>query len=316
MTVKRNILRTFLLIFCGLVSIILLFSVKRDIPVGMLKQKYGLFPSEFMAVEGMDIHYRDEGWREDTLPLVLLHGTSSSLHTYDGWVRLLAGKRRTIRLDLPGFGLTGPFPDKNYSIQHYTDVLNSFLKQLNIDRFVLAGNSLGGEIAWNYAINYPGKAAGLVLIDAAGLEFTSSHPPLAFRIARIPVLKHALTYITPRAVARKSVKEVYADPLKVDEELVSRYFDLTLRAGNRQAMVDRLNWPQDHTNIKQIPSIKVPVLIIWGKEDKLIPEKCGVEFSEMLPRDTLVVLGSCGHVPMEECPEKTMEVLNGFLEKL
>lgn len=294
---------------------LIIFSFHADIPVEELKKKYGGPPSEYVAVSGMEVHYRDEGLAEDTLPLVLLHGTSSSLHTWDGWVDGLKDNHRVIRLDLPGFGLTGPFPDGNYGMAHYVSFLHSFLEKLGVRRCIIAGNSLGGQIAWSFVAEYPHLATKLVLIDAAGIKNESYQPPLAFRVARIPVVKHSLAWLTPRPLARKSVEDVYAIPARVDDKLVDRYFELTLREGNRKAMIDRLNWPEDLATPEQLSRLSQPVLILWGRQDRLFPEACGRTFSDLLPHDTLVVLDGCGHVPMEECPEQSLQVLKSFLGK-
>ncbi len=128
---------------------IILFFGHRDIPLNELKAKYTNAASSFIAVNGMDVHFRDEGDQADTIPIVLIHGTASSLHTFDTWADSLKQSNRVIRMDLPAYGLTGPFPDRNYSMTHYTAFLKDFLTALKIEQCVLAGNSLGGQIAWN-----------------------------------------------------------------------------------------------------------------------------------------------------------------------
>lgn len=87
-----------------------------DRPVDSLKARWAPAPSQFITVQGMQVHLRDEGPKDDPEPIVLLHGTSASLHTWDGWVDALKGQRRVIRIDLPGFGLTGPAPDNDYRL--------------------------------------------------------------------------------------------------------------------------------------------------------------------------------------------------------
>jgi pimeloyl-ACP methyl ester carboxylesterase len=95
----------------------------------------------------MRVHVRDEGPREDPRPIVLLHGTSSSLHTWNGWAQALRSERRVIRFDLPGFGLTGPAPDGDYAIDHYVAFMRQMLDHYGIEHCVLVGNSFGGWIA-------------------------------------------------------------------------------------------------------------------------------------------------------------------------
>jgi pimeloyl-ACP methyl ester carboxylesterase len=97
----------------------------------------------------MDVHYRDEGDQMIVFPSYSIHGTAASLHTYDAWTSTLKATNRVIRMDLPAYGLTGPFPDRNYSIQHYTE-FKKLLDELKVKQCILVGNSLGGEIAWNY----------------------------------------------------------------------------------------------------------------------------------------------------------------------
>lgn len=134
---------------------IIIFFGHRDIPLNELKLKYANKDSSFMSVNGMDVHFRDEGNQSDSIPIVLIHGTGASLHTFDVWADSLKQSKRVIRMDLPAYGLTGPFPDGNYSMTHYTAFLKDFLSALGIEHCVLAGNSLGGEIAWNFTLEQP-----------------------------------------------------------------------------------------------------------------------------------------------------------------
>src|SRR5690606_28609769 len=126
----------------------------------------------FLWIDGMQVHVRDEGPRDDRRPIVLIHGTSASLHTWDGWVAALAGQRRVIRFDLPGFGLTGPAPDNNYTVERYADFTVRVMNALAVSRAVVGGNSLGGEVAMETALRAPERVAGLVLVDSAGYPFT------------------------------------------------------------------------------------------------------------------------------------------------
>ncbi|MEM8548821.1 MAG: alpha/beta fold hydrolase, partial [Pseudomonadota bacterium] len=106
--------------------------------------------SRFVAVAGSDAHYRREGTPGAPV-LLLLHGTSSSLHTWDGWVSRLADDYDIVRVDLPGFGLTGPRADRDYTVSAYVAFLERFVARLGLTQFTIAGNSLGGNIAWRFA---------------------------------------------------------------------------------------------------------------------------------------------------------------------
>jgi pimeloyl-ACP methyl ester carboxylesterase len=286
----------------------------RDMPFDELKAKYAPAPSMFMAVDGMDVHFRDEGNQADSIPIVLIHGTGSSLHTFDDWADNLKEDYRVIRMDLPAYGLTGPFPDRNSSFDNYVVFIKDFLASLGIKKCRLAGNSLGGNIAWNFTLQYPEMVDKLILIDAAGYPASSKSIPIAFKIARIPVLNNMFTYISPRFIVEASVKNVYADKSKVTDTIIDRYFELSLREGNRQAFVDRLSFHDKvnaHLNIK---NIRQPTLVLWGAEDLLIPIEKANLFHEDLPNDTLVIIKNSGHIPMEESPIESLKPLRSFLK--
>lgn len=305
----------FVLIFVILVAtgVVLLFG-HRDIPLNKLKAKYTNPASSFISVNGMDVHFRDEGDPADSIPIVLIHGTASSLHTFDAWADSLKKSNRVVRMDLPAFGLTGPFPDRNYSMAHYTAFLKNFLTALKIEQCVLAGNSLGGEIAWNFTLEQPGMVTKLILIDAAGYPLHSKSVPIAFKMAQTPVVKNLFTYITPRFLVKTSIENVYFDKSKVTGAIIDRYFELTLRKGNRQAFVDRMNATPDTSATKNISNIQQPTLILWGGNDLLIPVENAYKFHADLPNDTLVILDNSGHVPMEESPVESLKPVLDFLK--
>jgi pimeloyl-ACP methyl ester carboxylesterase len=297
-----------------LVIIFILFG-HRDKSLAELKTTYAKAPSAFIRIDSMDVHYRDEGNAADSLPIVLLHGTGASLHTYDAWVAVLKNEKRIVRMDLPAFGLTGPFPYGNYSIENYINFLHHFLSAKGIAKCILAGNSLGGQIAYRFTIAHPQIVDKLILIDAAGYPLESKSVPIAFRMARIPILNKVIKYITPRFMVRASVENVYADKTKVTDTLVDRYFDLALRAGNRQALVDRMTFAYDTSTIPLIKNIQQRTLILWGEQDLLIPTKSAYRFHDDLPNDTLVILKNLGHVPMEEGAWESLEVVRIFLKE-
>lgn len=284
-----------------------------DRPVDSLKARWAPWPSRFVEIEGMAVHLRDEGPRTDATPIVLLHGTSASLHTWDGWVDALMGERRIIRIDLPGFGLTGPTPDGDYRLVRYSRFVGALLDELGLKQVVLAGNSFGGQVAWKFAADAPDRVARLVLVDAAGYPFKPESVPAAFRMARIPVLEPLMTYTLPRGVVESSVRNVYGDPDRVTPELVDRYYELALRAGNRGALVQRFRQTPGGEFAEQIPQLKVPTLILWGGRDRLIPLENGQRFASEIAGSKLVVFDALGHVPHEEDPAATVEAVKGFL---
>lgn len=283
-----------------------------DKPVEQLKARWAPVPSQFVKVMGMQVHLRDEGPRDDPVPIVLLHGTSSSLHTWDGWADALKGQRRVIRFDLPGFGLTGPHPDNNYAMDAYVRFVAAVLDRLGIQRVVLAGNSLGGQIAWATAYALPTRVDKLVLVDSAGYPVQSISVPLGFRLARTPGVRELMQYFLPRGVVRESVRNVYGDPAKVTPELVDRYVDMTLRAGNRAAVARRFEQSQS-ADVAHIQALKLPTLILWGGKDRLLPLENGRQFERAIAGSRLVVFDDLGHVPQEEDPVRSVAEVKSFL---
>lgn len=312
-------LRSFLFFLAALVvlaAVAVVATWAPDKPVEELKPRWAQPPSQFIAIDGMQVHLRDEGPRDDPLPIVLIHGTSASLHTWEGWAAALRRQRRVIRFDLPGFALTGPNRQNDYSAEAYVRFVTAVMDQLGVQRFVLAGNSLGGQVAWATAVALPQRVARLVLVDASGypLESASVPPslPLGFRIARMPVLRSLTQYTLPRSVVEKSVRNVYGDPSKVTPELVDLYMDMTLRAGNRQALGRRMD--QGYTGeVAGLKTLAVPTLILWGGQDRLVPLEFGQRFARDIAGSKLVVFDDLGHVPHEEDPGRTVAVVKAFL---
>jgi len=295
----------FVIVFCAL-------NYRPDIPVAELKAKYATAESRFMDLDGMAVHYLDEGSPADKTPIVLLHGMAASLLTWNGWTRALQAEHRVIRLDLPGYGLTGPNPARDYSINFYVRFLHDFLQKLDVNQVYLAGNSLGGKIAWEYALAYPGTVKKLVLVDAAG--YPLSHVKLlAVRLAKTPVLKNILLYITPRFLVEKSLQEVYADHSKVTDQLVEQYYDMVCRAGNRAAFADVAGTMEDSDYLK-INQIQTQTLILWGKADVLLPVENAYRFERDLPHNRMVIFTDLGHVPQEENPAESVKEVLAFLK--
>lgn len=284
-----------------------------DRPVEELQARWAPAPSQFIELMGMQVHLRDEGPRDDAEPLLLLHGTSASLHTWEGWVADLKRTRRVISVDLPGFGLTGPFPDGDYRIAHYTAFLDALLDRLQVPPVVVAGNSFGGQLAWELAVAKPARVSRLILVDAAGYPRQSSSVPIGFRLAQVPALAPLMARLLPRRMIESSVQNVYGDPTRVTDELVERYYQLTLRAGNRQALVQRFQQAPAGDSQALIRQVRQPTLILWGGRDGLIAPANAERFKADIAGSRLVIFEQLGHVPQEEDPALTLPVVQGFL---
>ncbi len=289
-----------------------------DRTVESLVARWAPPPSDFIDVRGQLVHLRDEGPRDDAEPLLLLHGTSASLHTWEGWVRELKTRRRVITLDLPGFGLTGPFdgayaPD-DYRGDTYARFVLDLLDVLQLRRVALGGNSLGGEVAWRVATLAPERVSRLLLVDPSGLPFTPQAVPLGFVAARLPLLSTLSEHLLPRELVAQSVASVYADPGRITVALVDRYFELTLRDGNRRALGLRLRQMGDGSDAPaRLATLRQPALILWGEQDRLIPPMTAQAFARQISGSRLVLLPGLGHVPQEEDPVRSLQPVLDFL---
>jgi pimeloyl-ACP methyl ester carboxylesterase len=311
---KKLKIKYFVYLFVISLIFVIRGGIYADISVEDLKNDYANEQSQFIEVNEMQVHFRDEG---EGFPIVLVHGTAASLHTWDAWTHELKKTNRVIRLDLPAFGITGPNKNADYSLEAYTTFLHSFLEKLQLKKFHIAGNSLGGNIAWNYTADYPENVEKLILVDASGLP-TNKQPPAIFKMAKTPLLKTLFLYVTPKILIKKNIEEVYADDSKITDELVDRYHKMALRVGNRKAFIDRAKTDfglDSIVNIKKLKSIQTPTLLIWGAQDLWIPLGNGIRMDRILVNSRLEILENSGHVPMEENPKESLEILKNFLFK-
>ncbi|MCX5850293.1 MAG: alpha/beta hydrolase [Deltaproteobacteria bacterium] len=282
------------------------------IPMDKLKAKYADVESKIIEIDGMNIHYKDEGQGP---VLILLHGVCASLHTWDGWTERLKGHYRVIRLDIPGFGLTGPAPDPSlYKIDEAVNLFEKIVNEMKLKKFYLAGNSLGGYIAWNYTLKNPNKVEKLILVDSVG--FPQPLPGL-LAFASNPVIRPFARHIMPRFMFDSAVKQVYGDKSKVTQELKDRYFELAMREGNKGSYVDVFTEMRKlckNENLSAgIKDLQPPTLIMWGTKDTWIPFKYFENWKKELPTAKFIQYEGAGHTPMEEIPDMTAHDADLFL---
>jgi pimeloyl-ACP methyl ester carboxylesterase len=338
-----------------LAATLALAGCQTDLPLVDLKEKYGAPPSRFLPMDGIEVHWRDEGpgaaeraearaavapaagmaptpaatpavpsattaspaapaggaapaviRAGDPPTILLLHGTASSLHTWDGWAKQLSPTMRVVRLDLPGFGLTGPHPSGDYSGSATVDFLERFVDAAGMKRFAIAGNSLGGYYAWRFALRHPERVTGLILIDAVGYPIQGgASQAAALQLSRMPIVSELMRFTAIRWAVERSLREVYADTSKITPELVDRYESLMLRAGNRQAMGDRARAERRPVGWQRLPELRVPTLVMWGAQDTWVPLEHAERFRNDIRDSRLVVYPKLGHLPMEEDPTAT-----------
>jgi pimeloyl-ACP methyl ester carboxylesterase len=300
----------------GLVAAGIWIFGDRDIPPETLARRYANDASRFVELDGGTLaHLRDQG-NPSGEALVLVHGSNASLHTWEPWVAILGDEFRTISMDLPGHGLTGCTAEDDYSIDAMAAFIDQVTRKLGLPRFHLAGNSMGGRAAWTYALDYPERLGRLILIDASGHPHPDpGHGALGFRLARIPVVSTLMLFVTPRSVVQKTLQAVFADPSLVTDEMVTRYHELLLREGSRAATRARFRIPVATERVRELPRIQNPTLILWGREDRLIPVGDADAFAAAIPNSTVRIYDGVGHIPMEEAPERSSADVRAFLKE-
>jgi pimeloyl-ACP methyl ester carboxylesterase len=317
--VKRILAGTATLVLLAL-AVVAISVVQFDVPREKLVGKYAGGASLFATLRsGASAHMRDEGNRDGPV-LVLVHGSNASLHTWEPWVGELGDTYRIISMDLPGHGLTGRVPGDDYTREGMTSFVHELMDTLHVERFAIAGNSMGGGVAALYTLEHPERVSALILVDAAGIPVKRDDDdvPLAFKIARMPVISQAMRYVLPRSLVEEGVRKVFVDQSKVTEEMIARYFDLSLHEGNRDAT--RMRFASyasrdEETFAARLGEIEVPVLVMWGDKDGLIPVSAAYAFKERIPQAELAIFENAGHVPMEEVPGESAAAVRAFLSK-
>lgn len=293
----------------------LLLRVPDTDPAAM-RAKYGAPPSQFVQLPGGPrVHYRDEGPR-DAPVIVLLHGSNADLHTWQPWVDRLKGRYRLIRFDQRGHGLTGAAPG-GYDADAFAADIDKLADALKLGRFVLAGNSMGGANAARFAMRQPGRLDGLVLIDAGGAPVKrDGDGNLAFTVLRIPVLGPLAMQVMQRSLVERSLRQSVANQAVVTPAAVDRYWELARLPENRAATRERfaMGWTQFAAD--DVARIAVPVMVMWGEEDSLIPFAAAGWFMDHLPRARLVSYPGIGHLPMEEAPDQSAKDVAEFIAQL
>jgi pimeloyl-ACP methyl ester carboxylesterase len=283
-------------------------------------EKYGGPDARFAeGPGGMKVHWRDLGCRECP-PLILIHGSSASLHTWLPLADRLGAERRIIVYDQPGHGLTGPHPLDDYSAAGMMQALDAVAAAAGVESFALGGNSMGGWISWRYALRHPERVNALILIDAAGAPLRAGETPpplnLGFRLMRNPLVRPLIERYTPRSLVKRSLLDTTTVDSIVTEEMVDRYWELLRYPGNRRASAVRALADRELQAADRLSEIAAPTLILWGADDQLIRVSAADTFAERIPGSQKVIFDGVGHLPMEEAPDKTANAIRRFLETL
>lgn len=293
-----------------------------DIPYAELAARYESPASRYVDLpNGVRMHYRDEGQAAGAPTLLLIHGFSSSLHTWEPWVAQLGDSYRIVSLDLPGHGLTNAPQDYQASIEAYRDEVAAFTSALGLQRFAIAGNSMGGNVAWEYALAHPEQVEGLILVDASGWQETRANlaeDPPVFKLLRDPTLGPIMRDLDSSNLIRQGLQASFVNTALVDDTMVTRYAELSRAPGHRALLLQMtLGFRERNyaTPERLAPLANLPVLVLHGDQDRIVPPEHARQFQDAISGAEMVMFEATGHLPQEERPEQSAAALRQFLQR-
>jgi pimeloyl-ACP methyl ester carboxylesterase len=280
-----------------------------DVPRASLEARYLDSPADLRSVGPWQLHVRQSG-PPDAPAVVLLHGFGSSLQTWDVWAKGLATTHRVVRIDLPGSGLSPPDPAHDYRDERSLNMLMALMDSLGLQRTSLVGHSMGGRIAWTFAAKFPERVDKLVLVAPDG--FAS----FGFEYGKpmdVPATLGLMRHVLPKPLLRMNLQSAYARPEALSDAVTTRYHDLILAPGARQAMLDRLRQTVLQEPVPLLRQIKAPTLLVWGEADAMIPLSNAQDYLQALQSSRLVSWPQVGHLPQEEAAELSLQAVTEFL---
>jgi pimeloyl-ACP methyl ester carboxylesterase len=280
-----------------------------DLDSAVLEKKYATPHTQLTEIRGQRVHYQDAG-PKDAPVLLLLHGFGASLQTWDAWTESLQKHYRVIRLDLPGFGLTGANPSHAYADADDVQFVDNFVNQMGIAEFSLIGHSMGGKIAWNVAATYPSKVKQLVLMAPDGYANPQDFGSKPYATTGfIGIMKYCL----PPYFVKKSLEPAFYDAQALTEALLTRYHDFLRAPGVRQAIIERAKQTINTDPVDRLQKITAPTLLLWGESDQMIPSDNAARYAKVLATSTTIVLPKQGHLLQEERPHEGLAEVLAFL---
>lgn len=253
-----------------------------------------------------------EGGNADGPPVVLLHGFGGDKDNWSIYAPYITKQYRLIAPDLPGFGENTRSPDRDYSIAEQAKRVNAFLEALALDQCHLGGNSMGGYIALQYALDFPDKIASLTLFNNAGvigadkspLQIEAENGQNALALDSLADIDRLLSFVAYKPVALpKQFRKLFFEEANAHKDLLDKIFWQIADSGMNNPLNDRLG------------EVKAPTLIIWGRHDQLIDVSCVDVLNDGIPETETAVLEETGHVPMIEKPKQTATKQLAFLAK-
>ena len=281
-----------------------------DLERAELEKRYVASSPQMLDVDGLKVHYKETG-PQAAPALLLMHGFGSSLQAWDDWSLKLEQKYRVIRLDLPGFGLTGASPANDYSEEKDLAILTHFADKLGLEKFSIIGHSMGGKMAWTLAASQPERVQALVLMAPDGFPEAKDFGTKPYEV---PAVTGLIKYFLPKYLVRKSIEPAFAEADALSDARVNRYYDMLRAPGVRAAILERSNQTIYTDPVPRLKAIKAPTLLIWGEQDQMIPSTNAKSYASVLSNSTTVLVPKLGHLLQEEQPEKGLTAVMQFLD--
>lgn len=216
---------------------------------------------------------------------------------------------------MPGHGLTRapagyqPNPDK------YADLVDALAVRLSLPRFAIAGNSMGGGVAWQVAVRHPERLNALVLVDAAGWPATTlTKPPLAFRLLQTPVGVFLLKHIETRPLTSAALKADVVDKSLITPAFVDRWVEVQRAPGHREILMSMRPGEHSAATAAVLGKIAIPTLVLHGDQDVIIQPESGRKFAAAIPGAKLITYPDAGHLPQVEIPDRSAADVAAFLK--
>ena len=276
----------------------------------VLLQSYSRPGTARLMVQQQPVFVQDSGPR-DAPAILLLHGFGASLQAWDDWAPALEKNLRVLRIDIPGFGLSGPAVNQDYSDAADVARVIAVMDQLGVQQVIVAGHSMGGRIAWNLAAAHPERVSKLVLLSPDGFPDPNAKSDKTYEV---PALLGLLPYSLPKwALRMGGVAPAFADGSQLTPQMMQRYHDMMLAPGVRTALLERMRQTRNSDPVARLKSITVPTLLIWGEKDAFIPVGNAQDYLKAMPQARLVTLPGVGHVLHEEAPQASVQAVLDFL---
>lgn len=305
-----------LLLIAATASAAFLWLRAPDLPAAELEARFQSPQDHWLDLgDGLRVHYRDEG-PADAPVLVLLHGYGDAYSTWEGWASALRAGHRVVSLDLPGHGLTAAPAGTQIDREAQARLVLRVAEALKLPRFVLAGNSMGGGVAWQAALLAPQALRGLVLVDAAGWPMPATTPSLAFRILAHPWGRALLARIDNRPLIRQALRAQVGDAALITDEVVDRWALYQRYPGHRPILMSVAPGAQAPVTAERLAGLQLPTLVLHGEIDPILPLEHSRRFAAAIAGAELIVYPGIGHLPQREIPARSAADVAAFLARL